>query len=344
MSAATARNSSPAHLVIERPAPAQSDAASNAFTESDIERWLGEKATTTAAAYRAGIRALQRSIGAPSPAAAAGTLLHPTAGPRAIAEFRAALRADLEAGAISAATANLRLAACAALSRHAAEMGLPAPRLEFRRFPARPYRDTAGPDISIVRRLFAAARADADRCRGCRDEAMLALLARRGLRRGEVAALDTTDLERNGSARPAAVYIRAKGHTERQRVSIPAAAGEALLRWLAVRPADASTAALFIPTGRGRSARTRGARLTTRSLANALAALARRAGLPGLRPHQLRHFAVTAALETGASIRDAAAFARHADIRTTTLYDDARADIGGRVAETLSAAIGTGGE
>lgn len=53
--------------------------------------------------------------------------------------------------------------------------------------------------------------------------------------------------------------------------------------------------------------------------------LAKRAGLPaGVHPHTLRHAAVTAALDAGATLRDAQVFARHADPRTTERYDRTR--------------------
>jgi integrase/recombinase XerD len=53
--------------------------------------------------------------------------------------------------------------------------------------------------------------------------------------------------------------------------------------------------------------------------------LAKKAGLPsGVHPHTLRHAAITAALDAGASLRDAQVFARHSDPRITTRYDRGR--------------------
>lgn len=53
--------------------------------------------------------------------------------------------------------------------------------------------------------------------------------------------------------------------------------------------------------------------------------LIRKAGLdPRIHPHSLRHAAITAALDAGASLRDAQVFARHSDPRITTRYDRGR--------------------
>lgn len=53
--------------------------------------------------------------------------------------------------------------------------------------------------------------------------------------------------------------------------------------------------------------------------------LARKAGLSDkVHPHTLRHAAITAALDAGASLRDAQVFARHSDPRITTRYDHGR--------------------
>jgi integrase len=54
----------------------------------------------------------------------------------------------------------------------------------------------------------------------------------------------------------------------------------------------------------------------SRSATNALIGrLGRRAGLARLTPHMLRHTAITAVLDAGASIREAQRFSRHKDPR-----------------------------
>lgn len=52
--------------------------------------------------------------------------------------------------------------------------------------------------------------------------------------------------------------------------------------------------------------------------------ICRRAGLPRVSPHKLRHSAITAALDAGVPLRDVQYMARHSDPRTTMRYDRAR--------------------
>jgi integrase/recombinase XerC len=71
-----------------------------------------------------------------------------------------------------------------------------------------------------------------------------------------------------------------------------------------------------------------------------LCALAERAGLTGVRPHGLRHAAITATLDAGRDIREVLRFSRHRDPRTLIHYDDSRRDHGGEVATVVSALLG----
>jgi integrase len=72
-------------------------------------------------------------------------------------------------------------------------------------------------------------------------------------------------------------------------------------------------------------------RLTRESVRKPVAALARRAGVSGsVRPHGLRHIAVTEVLDrNGGDIRAAQDFARHSDPKTTMRYDRNRRDLAG---------------
>lgn len=71
-----------------------------------------------------------------------------------------------------------------------------------------------------------------------------------------------------------------------------------------------------------------GGRMTKSSARRAVLAVAKAAGInKQLSPHSLRHSAITAALNSGASLRDVQGFARHADPKTTLLYDRSRRDL-----------------
>jgi len=60
------------------------------------------------------------------------------------------------------------------------------------------------------------------------------------------------------------------------------------------------------------------------------------AGIKGrVRPHGLRHAAITAALDRR-DVRDVAKFSRHKRLETLVLYDDRRKDVGGDIARELA--------
>ncbi len=56
-----------------------------------------------------------------------------------------------------------------------------------------------------------------------------------------------------------------------------------------------------------------------------------------VRPHGLRHLAITAALDlTQGDVRAVQKFSRHRDVRVLSVYDDTRADLGGEVARLVA--------
>jgi integrase/recombinase XerC len=79
-------------------------------------------------------------------------------------------------------------------------------------------------------------------------------------------------------------------------------------------------------------------RLTGTSLHRVVAEIGRRACLPApLRPHGLRHAAITEALDLArGNVRAVQRFSRHADPRTLLRYDDAREDVAGEIAKQVA--------
>jgi integrase/recombinase XerC len=107
----------------------------------------------------------------------------------------------------------------------------------------------------------------------------------------------------------------------------------AVRAWLVVRGPDPGP--LFIRLDKA-SDPTRADRLTTRSLRNIIPALGHRAGLRRrVRPHGLRHEAITAALDKGVPVRDVQRFSRHASIQTVITYDDRRVNVARDVARMI---------
>ena len=192
--------------------------------------------------------------------------------------------------------------------------GVPRPRV------ARDESATVGLSREQAAALLDAADTDADpRANHARNRAAVTLLLDNALRCGELIDLDLADL---GSARGhRTLRVRGKGGTL-HIVPLAPATIDALQTWLDVRGGDPGP--LFTST--------RGNRLTHSAvfrLVRRLAELAHRArpdlGMAEvaqrLSPHGLRHTAITAVLDAGVSLRDAQDFARHADPRTTRIYD-----------------------
>jgi site-specific recombinase XerD len=144
---------------------------------------------------------------------------------------------------------------------------------------------------------------------GRRDFAVLTLLARLGLRAGEVASLTLVDL----GWRAGEVVIRGKGRRE-ERLPLPTDVGEALVGWLRRGRPRCESPKLFTRV----RAPHRG--LTNSGVSKVVGAAAARAGLSGVSAHRLRHTVATEMLRAGAGLPEVAQVLRHASTLTTSLY------------------------
>jgi integrase/recombinase XerC len=143
-----------------------------------------------------------------------------------------------------------------------------------------------------------------------RNTAILALMAKAGLRVGEVVALELGDIELNARSGWAIIWM-GKGNKTR-RVPLNSDVRQALQAYLAVRP-DAPAKALFV-------SRT-GTPLSVRDVQRLVAELARKARIEGkVTPHILRHTFATRLLERGADVAAVAALLGHESIATTSRY------------------------
>jgi integrase/recombinase XerC len=220
--------------------------------------------------------------------------------------------------------------------------------------------------VPAIARVLRAASEASDPRVAARNVALVSLYADWALRASEPLGLTLGDVECDAAGHPVAVWVRGKGRADRERFTLPSATAAALADWLVVRAtlADHGPAldgSLRGATGCGRgAARGRPAAAVCRARPGgrppggthadvrrgaAVAAcrqLPRRTardarGLARLTPHMLRHTAITAVLDAGASIREAQRFSRHRDPRVLLRYDDNREDLGGRRAAELSA-------
>jgi integrase/recombinase XerD len=145
---------------------------------------------------------------------------------------------------------------------------------------------------------------------GQRDYAVLVLLARLGLRAGEVAALKLDDVDwRAGELR-----IAGKGRRA-ERLPLPEDVGEAIVAYLQDgRPAAALDRSLIVRVRAPHHG------LTGGGVTQIVFAAAARAGLGPLHSHRLRHTAATQMLRAGASLEEVGQVLRHRQVLTTAIY------------------------
>jgi integrase/recombinase XerD len=144
---------------------------------------------------------------------------------------------------------------------------------------------------------------------GRRDYAVLCLLARLGLRSGEVAALQLGDID----WRCGEIVVRGKAR-RRDRLPLPAGVGAALAAYLREdRPRCAVRQVILTLYAPPRP-------IHPSSITNLVRRACRRAGVPEVGGHRLRHALATEMLNRGANLIEIAQVLRHSDLGTTSDY------------------------
>lgn len=150
-----------------------------------------------------------------------------------------------------------------------------------------------------------------------RDNAIVNLMVRTGLRTIEVIRADVEDLRQEGGE--AVLWIQGKGRDAKDEfVLLTEETLKPIRDYLqTVRPEPVEG-----PLFRCLSSRNRSGRLTTRSIRRIIKRRLGQIGLISKRltAHSLRHTAITLSLLGGASIQEAKTLARHASIDTTLIY------------------------
>jgi integrase/recombinase XerD len=146
---------------------------------------------------------------------------------------------------------------------------------------------------------------------GLRDLAMVTLLARLGLRAGEVAGLMLDDID----WRAGEITVTGKGRRS-ERLPLPSDAGEVVAAWLrGGRPEPFEGARnVFLRVRAPHRA------LTSTGISQAVFAAGQRAGLEGVFAHRLRHSAATGMLRAGASLPEVGQVLRHRRLLSTAIY------------------------
>ena len=150
-----------------------------------------------------------------------------------------------------------------------------------------------------------------------RNFALFTLITACGLRTVEVVRANVGDIHRISGV--LVLDIQGKGHASKDAfVKITPMVEKAVTDYLSARGHVSPNEPLFASCSR----RNRGGRLTTRTISQVCKNAMKAAGYDShrLTAHSLRHSAVTIALMGGMSLQDTQAFARHANIATTTIY------------------------
>lgn len=151
-----------------------------------------------------------------------------------------------------------------------------------------------------------------------RDRAILLMLARLGLRSGDVARLRLTDIDWNSGT----LQVTGKGRYQ-VRLPLPQDVGDALLRYLECRPDNIATDYVFI-----RSIAPHRPFASGDGVSSVVKHALKRANIdaPAKGAHLLRHTAATEMLRNGVPLDQAGLVLRHRSIDMTAYY--AKADVG----------------
>jgi len=144
---------------------------------------------------------------------------------------------------------------------------------------------------------------------GRRARAAMLLMARLGLRVGEVAALRLDDIDWTAGE----LLIRGKGGYF-DRLPLPADVGSALAAYLRWSRPRMDSRAVFLRVHAPHD------RLRAGGLKSVLRAACTRAGLPTMGTHRLRHTAATQMLRQGSPLTEIAQVLRHRHVDTTAIY------------------------
>ncbi|MGH8325721.1 MAG: site-specific integrase [Steroidobacteraceae bacterium] len=144
---------------------------------------------------------------------------------------------------------------------------------------------------------------------GRRDFAVIVLLSRLGLRAGEVAALRLSDID----WRAGELLVRGKG-SRQERLPLPGDVGEALAGWLTRGRPRCECVFVFTrvraPLGG----------LSSGGISAIVQHACKRAGLPVVGAHRLRHTAATEMLRAGGSLSEVGQVLRHRSRDVTSIY------------------------
>lgn len=235
---------------------------------------------------------------------------------------------------LAPATRARRLAALRSFVDLAGQLGVVTWSLRLRGPKVKKFRDTRGPTTEQLQKVLAACGNDLE---GRRNRALVIVICTLGLRRFEASVLTVGDYDRDGRR----LQVFGKGRDgQSEWLTLPVDLAAELDTWLCMSRGFACVQSstllepktpIFFALD---NARREG--LTPSGIYFILRELGESVGVR-LRPHGLRHAAITSVLdESNGNTRMAQSFGRHADPRTTGAYDDNRRDLAGEAAALVA--------
>lgn len=302
-----------------------------------LDVMLRTPSENTRRAYQADLGAFAAWAEQPQELAIAHLIqLGPLEGHACVLQWRDALAATASPATVNRRLSSLRklLAVAATLGVSSWQLSLPGVRVEA-------YRDTRGPGVDAIQEVILQADREGT-LRGRRDALVLRLLFTLGLRRGEVSSLDLGHVELGP---PARLWVLGKGRQERIPLTLPSSLQGYLGAWVNTRRQQGArpTSPLFVLLGRRptnpRTSAPPEKRPEKRLSGGMIWHVATQRGNAigvRVRPHGVRHSAVTAVLDAnGGDVRAAQKFSRHKRVDTVLIYDDTRRDLAGQAAAGL---------
>jgi integrase/recombinase XerC len=287
-----------------------------------LAAFLANKAEGTLRGYQLDLRDFAAFLGVETPAEATQTLLTHHGQANAIVY---AYKGHLLARQLTSSTINRRLSALCSMVKLARTFGLCAFTLEVEWLPSERIRDTKGPGQEGVKKLLASLEQKMDK-KSRRDYALLRLLYDLALRRNEALSLDLEHLNLEAGT----FEVLGKGRRGRQTLELTPKAKDALKLWIKER--GEAEGPLFIALDNS----SYGKRLKGGGLYAVIQKIGLAVGLK-VRPHGLRHAAITEALDaTNGDVRAVQQFSRHKSLDMVMVYDDKRKNLGSKVAQMVS--------
>src|SRR3990167_6368178 len=297
-----------------------------------VHEYLKSQSEHTYRCYSKGLQDFADFYGYKSPWEAIGRLI--ASGQFEANMAAAAYRKYLVDTGFAGSTINLRIAALRTLIRFARILGLMTWTLDIRQVKVEPYRETKGPGPEAVQEMMACIEAAGEKCKAlsARNKTIVRLLYDCALRRQEVVALDIEDV--NFTERK--LHIKGKGRPDMEWVPLSKPTLDSLREWITLR--GHWIGPLFVVfTKKWKKPYV----MTTKRLsASGLYKMVKDVGEEinkDVRPHGLRHSAITEALNvTDGDVVGVAAFSRHKNLNTVRVYDDNRQEMARTVSDLVA--------